>query len=121
MLESTDGERLPWFGMLSGGKEVCRSCDGPAVDGFRRLLAPGGPIEERFRGIMRLDSGGEPAGGEVAMLEVDGWESDVKLLGRRSWEVAKSMSMLDERVQGPGWNVRRAYNNSALPRMESVS
>jgi hypothetical protein len=70
MLESTEGERLPWCRLFSGGKDVCRKCEGPAVEGFLRLglLVPPPPNDGRFLGRLMLDSGGDPAGGEVAML-----------------------------------------------------
>jgi hypothetical protein len=69
MLESTDGERLPWSRLPSGGKDVCRKCEGPAREGLRRLALVGVVlIDERFRGMVRFASGGEPAGGEDAMM-----------------------------------------------------
>jgi hypothetical protein len=58
--------------MCSGGKEVCRRCDGPAADCFRRLLeALGVPNDGRFLGRLIDEPGGEPApwyGGEVAIM-----------------------------------------------------
>jgi hypothetical protein len=72
MFESTEGEREPWFGMFSGGKDVWRRCDGPAADCFRRLFeALGVPRDGLFLGRLMDEPGGEPAppyGGEVAMV-----------------------------------------------------
>lgn len=59
--------------MFSGGNEVCRRCDGPAADGFRRLFTDDeeGVREARFLGRLMEEPGGEPAnGGEVAIVGV---------------------------------------------------
>lgn len=66
--ESTDGERKS-RGNSSGGNEVWRRCDGPAVDGLRRF-EPVSCVDSvgRLREMGVPEPGGEPAyGGEVAM------------------------------------------------------
>jgi hypothetical protein len=104
--------------MLSGGKEVCRKCEGPASDGFRRLLGADALIEERFRGILRFDSGGEPAGGEEAILGV-GVIRMTKCL-----EVVKSRSRCLRRSSGSSLDRARIHyltqKEKSVARMEET-
>jgi hypothetical protein len=71
MLESTEGERLPCPGMFSGGKDVWRRCEGPACETLRRFWLVDGELSDgRFFAALRCEIGGEPAGGEVAIVNV---------------------------------------------------